>query len=298
MQCDEITKSGCQTPTVADLIVTKDATPTFTRDYDWSVAKSQTTSSTPIDSGASSVTVNYRVQATWSGPTDSGWQVGGTITVFNPNGTDFSGVTVSDAVDNGGTCVVTGGTNATIVANTSQDFSYTCSYSSAPSPLSGTNTATAAWDQNLYQTPDASADFLLPFAFDDGAAGNPTITHDTTTVSDTFNGGAPQTPRVAGIAPPWATDGSNHLTSFAESYDPGTQTFTLTYSRSVTVVPNTCTTYANTANVSGDATAADNSSSASVTVCGRVPGGLTMGFWQNKNGQGIIQNYSGSSCQG
>jgi hypothetical protein len=32
-----------------------------------------------------------------------------------------------------------------------------------------------------------------------------------------------------------------------------------------------------------------------VTVCNT--GALTMGFWQNKNGQGIIQKYSGANCQ-
>ncbi len=92
------------------------------------------------------------------------------------------------------------------------------------------------------------------------------------------------------------TDSSNHLTSFAESYDSGTDTFTLTYTRAVTVVPDQCTTYNNTAAVSPDATAGDNSSSASVTVCGSAAGGLTMGFWQNKNGQGIITG--GSSTAG
>jgi len=54
-----------------DLGVTKGATATFTRDYDWSVIKDQTTSNTSIDSTGSSVTVAYRIKATWSGPTDT-----------------------------------------------------------------------------------------------------------------------------------------------------------------------------------------------------------------------------------
>ena len=71
------------------------------------------------------------------------------------------------------------------------------------------------------------------------------------------------------------------------------KTWTFTYTWAVTVVPDTCTTYTytNTATVTDGDTNADNSSSASVTVCGPASGGLTMGFWQNNNGQGIIKSY-------
>jgi hypothetical protein len=53
-----------------------------------------------------------------------------------------------------------------------------------------------------------------------------------------------------------------------------------------------CKTYNNTATVSDDATAGDNSDDASVTVCGPAnTGALTMGFWKNSNGQLLIGNY-------
>src|SRR5439155_5286704 len=62
-----------------------------------------------------------------------------------------------------------------------------------------------------------------------------------------------------------------------------TQTFT--YSRSISVPAFDCKSYTNTATI----VETGQTGSQTVTVCGREKtGGLTMGFWQNKNGQGII----------
>jgi hypothetical protein len=283
---------GCDggTFTADDLSVTKTATASFTRDYDWNVVKDQTTSATAINSSASSANVNYRVKATWSGPTDSGWQVAGNITVTNPNTFDVTGVTITDAVSNGGTCSVTDtnlGLNETVLASDSLVVPYSCSYTSAPSPAAGTNTATATWDKTLFNTANGSAsNDPVPFDF---STVDPTVTHNTTTVSDTWTAtNTTTTLGVAGVNGSWTTDVNNQLTSFAEAYDGGTQTFTLTYTRSVPVVANTCTEYDNTATVSSDATAGDNSDGASVTVCGPVTGGLTIGFWSNKNGKAVL----------
>jgi hypothetical protein len=252
----------------ADLVVTKTATPTFTRDYDWSVTKTRTSDS-PVHTSSSTTTVDYTVTATWSGPSDSGWKVEGTISVLNPNGFAVSGVKVTDEVDNGGVCTVTDGTDATIPKDTSVDFDYSCTYDSVPDPLAGTNTALATWDPSgdLSGT-TGSADFPLGFTFDDGSTDNPAVTHDTTTVTDTFNSGTADTLGVANIDGTFAIDGGNSLADWTDSYDGTSNTFTFTYSRSAAVVAGTCTKYANTAAVSDDATAGDNSASASVTACG------------------------------
>ena len=82
------------------------------------------------------------------------------------------------------------------------------------------------------------------------------------TVTDTFNNG---TPKVLGskLVP-------------AASY-------TYTDSYTVNETGGSCVTYPNVASITGGPSA-----NASVTVCNTKTGALTMGFWQNKNGQGII----------
>jgi hypothetical protein len=264
----------------ADLTVTKTATGSFNRDYQWSVVKKQTTSSTPINSSASSVSVAYKVTATWSGPTDSGWQVTGTITVHNPN--TWESVTLTGVTDasTGGTCSVSGDKGQTIAASgNSTGLAYTCTYASAPSPATVTDTATATWDKTAASTPDGSAS---------GSAGvdfgtvTPTVTHNTTTVTDAFNGGAALTLGVANINGTFVKAAGNNLANWAWSYAP--KTFTFTYTRSVPVVANMCKEYDNTATVT-DSTPADDSSSASVVVCGPITGGLTIGWWGNNNGK-------------
>lgn len=259
--------SGAQNPPASDLVVTKTATPSFSRAYDWSVTKSLTSDS-PVDTSASSTTASYEVTATWSGPTDGGWEVTGKISVFNPNSFDVSGVDVTDSVNDGGSCSVTGGTDQTIPAETTSDFDYTCTYSSKPDPLDGKNTAEATWDPSGDMSgTSGDATFDVDFSFDDGSAGNPTVTHDTSTVTDTFNGGSPDTIGVAGIDGSF-DDTGNTLDNFSETYDSLSQTFTFDYTRDVTVVAGTCTTYDNEADVSSDATSNDNSDTASVEVCG------------------------------
>lgn len=236
-----------------DLTVAKDATPSFTRTYKWSIAKS--VDKTLLDPGG---TATYTVTVTETGFMDSAWQVNGTITITNPN--DFESVTltgVTDAVDNGGSCMVSGNTTAVIAASSNVALTYTCTYSSAPTPSSGTNTATASWDKTAASTPDASAQGTHTFAFT-----TPTTTvNKTITVTDTMGG-------TLGTAT--ATD-STPFTS---------QTFT--YTHKFTPPASGCQTVNNTATIKETGQTA----SASVKNCNS--GALTMGFWQNKNGQGII----------
>jgi len=244
----------------ADLTVKKDATPSFSRRYNWSIGK--VVNKTILDPGG---TANYTVTAAETGFADSGWQVNGTITVHNPNNWESVTLTgVTDATDNGGTCTLTGGTTPTITPGSDATLTYTCTYSSAPSPASGTNTATASWDKSAAFTPDGSASGNASFAFT-----TPTATvNKTITVTDSMAG-------ALGTAT--ATDTTPYTTK------------SFTYSKTFTPPASGCVTVNNTATI----VETGQTASASVKNCNT--GALTMGFWQNKNGQAIITGGASTS---
>src|SRR5262249_37245687 len=102
---------GCPgtTQTAADLTVTKDATPSFTKTYKWTTDKSADPTTVYSAGGGESGKTTYTASATHDSGTEGDWQVSGTIVVHNPNDDDVSGVDVTDAIDNGGDCTVTGG---------------------------------------------------------------------------------------------------------------------------------------------------------------------------------------------
>src|SRR5438034_11027037 len=115
----------------ADLTVGKTATPSFTRTYNWHLSKN--VDKTLVEQlGGGTATFNYTVTANQTGLTDTGWQVKGTITVTNPNDREAVTVNVTDAVDNGGSCAVSGGTNGAGPKSDSITLNYTCSYDAAP----------------------------------------------------------------------------------------------------------------------------------------------------------------------
>lgn len=128
----------------APLNVTKTAAPAVTRTYAWSIDKTVVSPTPATLTLAINETdnANYNVLVTTSS-TDSAWQVTGAITIQNDNALDFA-ASVSDAVNNGGTCFVAGTASATVNVpqQSSVTVNYTCTYSSAPSPSAGTNTAT------------------------------------------------------------------------------------------------------------------------------------------------------------
>ncbi len=106
-----------------------------------------------------------------------------------------------------------------------------------------------------------------------------TLTDESITVTDTFN----TVTTTLGILT--ATDGQPFATG------------TYPYSHTVPIPAHDCVSYKNTAVFTTNDTHTTGSASQTVTVC-RIPqtGALTMGFWQNKNGQGIIGG--GSSTAG
>ena len=248
--------------TPLDLTVSKTVNPTYTRTYLWDIHKA--VDKTRVSQNGRSVTFNYTVTATETGFTDSSIQVTGTITVSNPN--DFEDITltgVTDATDNGGVCSITGGSTTAVVPKSgSVTLTYLCTYGGSTLPADGINTATASWDATAANTPNSSALGVAGIHF-----GDPTTTvNKTIHVTDTF-GGALGTATATNSQPFTSVD--------------------FHYSRIIQVTQNTCVTYDNTATI----TETGQNASKSVTVCGGVVGGLTMGFWQNKNGQGIITSY-------
>lgn len=257
------TGSGSQTVKVCvgvDLTVSKTANPSFTRIYDWNISKAA--GKTLIKQVGGTATFNYTVIANQTGFTDSNWKVQGVITVVNPN--DWQAITfdIADVVNNGGSCTIDGGgTGLTVNPSDSLTASYTCSYASAPSPSSGTNTATASWDAAAAFTPTGSAQGTAGFAF-----GAPTTRiNQTIHVADSYAG--PLGDVTATDAQPFASK-------------------SFTYARTVNVPAFGCVTYPNTATI----VETGQSASQAVTVCGPIKtGALTMGFWQNPNGQGIIK---------
>jgi hypothetical protein len=251
----------------ADLTVSKTATPTMTRTYTWAITKN--VDKTLVEQSGGTATFNYSVTASETGFTDSAWSVSGNITVTNPNDFEAVTATVTDAIDNGGSCSVTGGVGVSIAASGTKTLAYTCTYGSAPSSYSGTNTATATWDASAAATPHGSASGTA------GATFTPTTTvNQTITVTDTFNG---VTTTLGTLT---ATDSQPYTSK------------TYTYSHTITVPASNCLTFPNTAKI----VETGQSASASVEVCGPAKtGGLTMGFWQNKNGQGIITGGASTS---
>lgn len=263
------------TPPPQDLVVTKDATPSFERSYDWSILKS--VDKTKVDQIGGSVTFNYTVSVAHSAAHDSGWQVSGTILVLNPNDNDFNGVNVTDQInDPNATCAVTGGSGVTIPANTQVAFGYGCTYAAPPATNAETNTATASWDGSAYGTPDASASFSIGFTIDDGSAGNPDVSDNCVAVTDNFNG------TTTTLGSPCVGDANPTI---------------YTYAHTVPAPQYGCVSYANTATFTTNTTGTTGSAGQSVQACGPAhTGALTMGFWQNKNGQKIISG--GGSAAG
>jgi hypothetical protein len=185
--------------------------------------------------------------------------------VSNPNDWEAITADLADAVSTGGTCTLDA-SQVTVPASASVEVGYICTLTSGDS---GEATATAAWDSAAYLTPDGSASGTADLAFT-----TPTTTvNKTITVADTFNG------VVTTLGTLTATDEQ----PFAAAI--------FSYAKAVPVAWG-CVSYTNVAKI----VETDQSASQTVMVCGPVKtGALTMGFWQNKNGQGIINNGAAAS---
>jgi hypothetical protein len=251
-----VADNECETLNVRgfDLTATKDISASFTKTYNWTISKSVDKT---LTEGSGSSTFNYTVKVDQvGGVVISNMHVSGQISVSNSNYWPVS-VTVSDNMGDNGACTVANNT-ASMPANSTMDFNYSCSYSAIPSPLSGVNTATVSYsDPNITST-SATGTAVYSFVVSD--------VNKVVTVTDTF-GSTPTTlsPSVTGL-------------------DAGGATQTYTYAHTLTPNPGQCVSKDNTAVINETGASA----SASVKACNTKTGALTIGFWQNKNGQGYI----------
>lgn len=221
----------------ANLIVSKTAVASFNSAITKAVDK------TRVEQAGGSATFNYTVVVT-----ESGWTVNGNITVRNPN--DWQSITANVSDELSG-CSVTGGGSVTVGPSGLATLPYNCTFGSAPSAASGSNMATASWNEAAASTPNGSASGSAGYSF------------SPLTVTDTFNGTPTSFGPIAG----------------------NTASTTFTYFHTVTNgIGSQCTAYNNRAVI--DQTGA--SASQSVNICNTATGGLTMGFWQNRNGQSLI----------
>ncbi|PYF99679.1 hypothetical protein SAMN05216184_106196 [Georgenia satyanarayanai] len=150
-------------PDYDDLVVTKTAVPSFTRDWDWDITKVAEEDRLEVPAGEDG-TFTYDVTVTPEGPVDSGFTVSGTVVVTNPNDVPFTGVTVLDSLPSS-TCSVPGGTNVTVPAGDSVTLNYTCDLTGATPTTAGTNTATVTWDAAAFPGTDGSSAATADFDF-------------------------------------------------------------------------------------------------------------------------------------
>jgi hypothetical protein len=168
--------------------VTKTATPTFDRTFDWSVLKTVDPASLDLFNGQSGQ-VTWSVTPTRGAAQDSNWKVTGTITVTNPTGsgaipTAISAVvnTVTDVIDTTLNATVTcpGVTfPKTLAGGASFSCTYTYTFGSQPAAGSHTNVATA----NINDGTGGTRDYTGSATFDFSTA-TPTETDATATLTD------------------------------------------------------------------------------------------------------------------
>lgn len=257
----------------ADLAIAKDANGSYDNTFVWDISKAA--DRTTVHQVGGSVVFNYTVTVGHDAGTIGGVTVAGTITVTNPN-VDASNTTlpvditgVSDELSDGTTCTVTGGGAQTIGAIAS--FDYECDLGALPSGQLD-NTATVAWGDQFLDDGSLLEANSAEFTVSDIQFAETQI-DECVDVTDTY-AGALGTVCV----------GDSNPTSF-------------NYSRTIPVQPG-CIGYANTATSTTNDNDVIDTADKTVTVCGPLDtGGLTMGFWQNKNGQAIIASFSGTNCQ-
>lgn len=217
-------------------------------DHDWLVSKSVSGPRTRDVPEGTPASVGYEVRLTALDATTSGF--GGTVTVTNPSSLPMVG-TLSAQVTGGAACTVSatdasGAAGLQVeLASGANPFTYTCPTATLP----GGTTATLTWAEATYPSPDPAETYTRS---DASAFAIDQVTDATTTVTDTFDGGAPQ------------DLGTFDWSTVRASGDPAAHTVVVaTYARDVPGVPGTCTDHPNTARESADGT----SDSETVTVC-------------------------------
>jgi hypothetical protein len=258
---------NCVTPPPRPALgVSKTADGASDEKWTWTILKSVTGDSV-IKKNGGTATFNYKVDV----GNDDGvvtTQVSGTIVVNVTNG-PVTGTLTDNIGLAGASCTIKDGDGNVISGPYGFDdgptlFTYVCTSNVSPDAVAARNNASVAWfddtaadhneDPNKTSTGGVDFNYVI------------TQTDECVAVTDTFNGGTPASLNASLCAP--------------GSFTP---------SQTVPVPTFDCVTYPNVAQFVANDTGAWNTSSASVKVCGpEKTGGLTMGFWQNPNGQGII----------
>ncbi|HWT40791.1 MAG TPA: hypothetical protein VN081_06030 [Dongiaceae bacterium] len=234
----------------AQLLVTKTAQTSYTRNYDWTINKTVDQTSLLLAPGEQ-YTLNYTVTVTKDNGTDSNWAVAGTVTIVNTDPLrSATGVSVVDTLSGIGTIPVTC-PDTTIAPNATM----VCSYgpSALPDASSRVNSATAT---------TATADIDPGTGTAGVVFGDPTTVLDNCVdISDTFAG-------------------SLGNTCASNSY---------TYSRTVIadLLPCGTSMLVNTASLATD-NGATKTSSADVVVTVACAQGctLTQGYWKTHSSFG------------
>ena len=262
------------------LTVQKNATTTFTRDYNWDISKTRVIAQgeTDGDNNAATLelqpnqvyTATYQVVVGLDASTpyvDSNWAVSGTITIQNPAPIQAMGVSVSDLITKSGAADIaatvdcdagTAGNQTTVnvpAKSGATNGSATCSYSaSLPDGTARTNTATATLFSQPY-TGSANVTFGSPT----------TLVDECVNVSDDHGGSLGQV--CVGSAP----------VTFTYTLEIGPYAACGVYE-----FPNTATYLAvDDSNDTGET----DSSTYTVTITVPCPEGctLTQGYWKTHN---------------
>jgi hypothetical protein len=157
-----------------ELGVSKTATTSFARDFDWTIAKSVDQANLTLSTGQQQ-TVNYTVTVVKDAGTDSGWSVSGTVTVNNPHPTQAaSGVTVTDTISGIGAVTVSC-PSTTIAAATSM----VCTYGPVALPNGDSRTNTASATTSTAGISGGSGTAAVTFAAPTTIADNCVVVSDT-----------------------------------------------------------------------------------------------------------------------
>jgi hypothetical protein len=251
------------------LVVTKDAAGSYMTAYGWTIDKG--VDKTLVKQVGGNATFGYTVQVGHDNGTTGDVHVTGTIDVFNPNFDSVTGATVTDQLSDGTDCAVTNG-NDTAVATGDNFFAYACDLSGLPQGQLD-NSVTVTWPDATLPDDGGLAAGTADFTFPDVAFAQ-SVVDNCVDVTDSFgrNGGTAATNGLGTVC----VGGANPTT--------------FSYQRTVVVPAADCVRMDNTATFTTGTTGATGSATKSVTVCGPAhTGALTMGFWQNSNGQTIIK---------
>jgi hypothetical protein len=240
--------------------LTKNASGTYDNKYTWSVDKN--VDKTTIKQVGGSVTFIYTVDISNDGGKVNNVKVTGQIVVSNPNGAAIAITGVTDQLSDSTVCAVTGG-GAQDLQPGDTPFAYTCLLSGLPT-VEITNKATVTWSEQPLSDASVLAGVSADFTTE-AITFTETKIDECGTATDSYAG-------TLGVK----CVGDANPTHFI-------------YSRTVPVPQFGCQSYDNTATFTTNDTGATPSDSQTVNACGPVQtGALTIGFWQNKNGQAII----------